>query len=137
MTVEHFEKLCECAEQCLSRYHIPGVAIGVLSDGEIQGRGLGVTNTDHPLPVEEGTLFQIGSITKTFTATVIMQLVEAGKLGLDAAVIEYLPEFKVADQATSREVTADASGWLGWGPLRRYGRWRGCITQVRRSVGRV
>ncbi len=115
---KRFEKLCECAEQCLSRYHIPGVAIGVLIDGEIQGRGLGVTNTDHPLPVEEGTLFQIGSITKTFTGTVIMQLVEAGKLELDAAVIDYLPEFKVADEATSREVTirhllTHLGGWDG------------------------
>ena len=93
MTVEHFEKLCECAEQCLSRYHIPGVAIGVLSDGEIQGRGLGVTNTDHPLPVEEGTLFQIGSITKTFTATGIFQLRDQGKLSIDDPLTKHIPEF--------------------------------------------
>ncbi len=116
--VDHFDKLCECAEQSMSRHRIPGVAIGVLSGGEIQGRGFGVTNAAHPLPVEEGTLFQIGSITKTFTGTVIMQLVEAGKLELDGPVVDYLPNFRVADDVTSREVTirhllTHLGGWDG------------------------
>ena len=115
---KRFEKLCEYAEQQLSRYGIPGAAIGVLSGGKIQGRGFGVTNTDHPLPVDAGTLFQIGSITKTFTGTVIMQLIEAGKLELDATVIDYLPDFRVADDSTSREVTirhllTHLGGWDG------------------------
>jgi CubicO group peptidase (beta-lactamase class C family) len=39
-------------------------------------RGFGVTNLDHPLPVTADTLFQVGSITKTFTGTVVLQLVE-------------------------------------------------------------
>ncbi|MEJ2132359.1 MAG: serine hydrolase, partial [Gammaproteobacteria bacterium] len=71
-----------------------------------------------PLPVEKGTLFQIGSITKTFTGTVIMQLIEAGKLTLDGKVVEYLPDFRVADETTSQNVTirhllTHLGGWDG------------------------
>jgi CubicO group peptidase (beta-lactamase class C family) len=97
---------------------IPGVAVGVLCQGETHTAGFGVTNVDHPLPVTDETLFQIGSITKTFTGTAIMRLVEMGKLDLDATVRTYVPEFKVSDdtaasQATIRHLLTHTGGWEG------------------------
>jgi len=99
-------------------YAIPGIAVGVLHKGDTFSRGFGVTNVDNPLPVTSETLFQIGSITKTFTGTAIMRLVELGKLELDATVRTYLPEFKVLDeaaaaQATIRHLLTHVGGWVG------------------------
>src|SRR4051812_50111493 len=57
---------------------IPGCAIGVLDGGEETVGGLGVTSVEHPLEVDGDTLFQTGSITKTFTGTLVMRLLPAG-----------------------------------------------------------
>jgi CubicO group peptidase (beta-lactamase class C family) len=97
---------------------IPGVVVGILQDGEVSTAGFGVTNTDHPLPVTEETLFQIGSITKTFTCLAVMRLVEAGKLDLDATVRSCLPDFAVVDEtasarATVRHLLTHMGGWVG------------------------
>ena len=83
----------------MSRYHVPGVAVGILHDGTVDVDGWGVTSVEHPLPVDADTLFQIASVTKTITATVIMRLVEQGKIRLDAPVRTYIPDFKVRDEA--------------------------------------
>jgi CubicO group peptidase (beta-lactamase class C family) len=77
-----------------------------------------VTNVDHPLPVTDRTLFQIGSISKTFTGTAMMRLIEQGKVRLDAPVRTYLPDFAVRDRIASRDVTVldlltHMSGWEG------------------------
>src|SRR5207302_7268284 len=73
----------------------PGAAVGIQLRGRSYANGFGVTNVDNPLPVNTDTLFQIGSTTKTFTATAIMRLVERGKVALDAPVRRYLPEFRL------------------------------------------
>ena len=70
------------------------------------------------MPVTDETLFQIGSITKTVTATAMMRLVEQGKLELKATVREYLPDFRVRDVDASARVTVwhlltHLSGWTG------------------------
>ncbi len=97
---------------------IPGAAVGVIWDGKEYVQGYGVTNVDYPTPVDGDTLFRIGSTTKTFTGTTLMQLVEAGKVKLDAPVRHYLPDFKVADRTASREATVrnlvqHSVGWIG------------------------
>src|SRR5215213_4957743 len=95
---------------------IPGVAIGVIAGDREHARGFGVTNVDHPLPVDTDTLFQIGSTTKTFTGTAVMRLVEHGKLDLEAPVRTYLPNFRVADPRVServrlRHLVTHTAGW--------------------------
>lgn len=97
---------------------VPGVAVGVILGDREHAAGFGVTNVDHPLPVDADTLFQIGSTTKTYTGTALMRLVDDGKLDLDAPVREYLPEFRVADEAVSEAVTVrhlvtHTAGWFG------------------------
>jgi CubicO group peptidase (beta-lactamase class C family) len=113
-----FDQLCAFVEKTMKRRGIPGVAVGVLCQGKTDTAGFGVTNVDHSLPVTDETLFQIGSITKTFTSLAVMRLVEQGKLDLDATVRTYLPGFCVADetasaQATVRHLLIHTAGWAG------------------------
>lgn len=113
-----FDQLCEFVTGVMAKAKVPGVAVGLLHRDETYTAGLGVTNVDHPLPVTDETLFQIGSITKTFTGLAMLRLVEMGKLDLDATVRAYLPDFRVADeiassQATLRHLLTHTSGWEG------------------------
>lgn len=113
-----FNALVTLAEAKMAEHHVPGVAIGILDNGVMRVRGLGVTNVEDPLPVNEHTVFPIASISKTFAATAMMRLVEQGKVDLQAPVRTYLPEFKVQDPAVSRDVTVwnlltHTSGWEG------------------------
>lgn len=114
----NWDRLVEFVATIMKKKNVPGVAVGILHQGETRTAGFGVTNVDHPLSVTDETLFQIGSITKTFTGTAIMRLVEMGKLDLEATVRTYVPDFKVvdeaaADQATIHHLLTHMSGWVG------------------------
>src|SRR5262245_50703877 len=100
-----FDRLVALAEAQMREYRVPGVALGVLHNGSISVRGLGVTNVEDPLPITEHTVFPIASISKTFAATLAMRLVEQGKLDLKAPIRKYLPDFRVQDEAASRDAT--------------------------------
>ena len=113
-----FTGLCSFVKDNMTDWGIPGISIGVYYKGITRSAGFGVTNVDHPQPVSEKTLFQIGSITKTFTGTAVMRLIEMGKLALDATVRTYLPDFKVDDETTASQVTirhllTHSCGWVG------------------------
>src|SRR5580704_19304182 len=112
-----FRALDERIEAAMKRYHVPGVAVGVCWQGHEHVRGFGVTNVDHPLPVDADTLFRIGSTTKTFTATAMMRLVEQGRVDLRAPVRTYLPDLALSDEAVANSVTVrqlmnHSAGWL-------------------------
>src|SRR5829696_3425339 len=104
-------------EAAMAQLQIPGVAVGVYYQGQEYVRGYGVTNVDYPRPVDENTLFRIGSTTKTFTGTTTMRLVEQGLLDLNAPVRTYLPTLKLADPAaervTVRQLLNHSAGWVG------------------------
>ena len=100
-----FDALASLAEAKMKEYGVPGVALGIVADGGTTIRGLGVTNVEDPLPVTGHTVFPIASISKTFATTAMMRLVEQGKVDLKAPVRTYLPDFKVRDEAASRDVT--------------------------------
>jgi len=113
-----FERLAALVTDKMNEHQVPGVSFAILRDGVITSRGFGVTNVDHPLPVTDRTLFQIGSVSKTFTGTAIMRLVEQGKVRLDAPVRTYIPGFTVRDAIASRDVTVldlltHMGGWEG------------------------
>jgi len=102
----------------MARRHVPGVAIGIVHRDEEVIVTRGVTSVEHPLDVDATTLFQVGSRTKTFTATALMRQVEAGRLDLDAPLVEYLPEFALGIPEYTRRVTprhllTHTGGWLG------------------------
>ncbi|OBK10337.1 serine hydrolase domain-containing protein [Mycobacterium asiaticum] len=113
-----FEELDAKIRAGMKAYAIPGVAVAVWAGGQEYVKGYGVTNVDHPLPVDGDTVFRIGSTTKTFTATVMMRLVEQGKVDLDSPVRRYIPDFAVADESVSAVVTVrqllnHTGGWDG------------------------
>jgi CubicO group peptidase (beta-lactamase class C family) len=113
-----FRALDERIEAAMKRFRVPGVAVGVYWQGREHLRGFGVTNVDHPLPVDADTLFRIGSTTKTFTGTAMMGLVEQGKVDLAVPARTYLPDFALADEAVAKSVTVrqllnHSAGWLG------------------------
>lgn len=90
----------------IPRHEVPGATMAVLRNNKIIATAAaGVTSVNTRVPVTDDTLFQIGSITKPFTATLIMQLIDQGRLSLDEPVQTYLPEFRVADLDVSRRVT--------------------------------
>jgi CubicO group peptidase (beta-lactamase class C family) len=83
----------------ISKGHVPGFAIGVVKNGNlIYAKGFGVARLGTNTPVTTKSLFHMASVTKTFVATAIMQLVEQGKIDLDAPLTKYLPYFKLNDE---------------------------------------
>ncbi|HEX5466837.1 MAG TPA: serine hydrolase domain-containing protein [Candidatus Limnocylindrales bacterium] len=101
----------------MSRWQVPGAALGIVLDDQELVRCAGVTNVDHPLLVTDRTLFQIGSTTKTMTATLVMQHVAAGELDLDAPLRRYLDIRLGRDDwaaaLTVRHLLTHMSGWDG------------------------
>ena len=120
-TDSRFDALVALAEARMTEHGVPGVALGVVSDGAVSIRGMGVTNVEDPLPVTAHTVFPIASISKTFAATAMMRLVEQGKVDLRAPVRTYLPEFRVRDDAASRNATV-------WHLLTHLGGWEGQVS---------
>lgn len=89
----------------MQRWNVPGLVIGVLHQGRRDIRAYGVASTETQQPVRGDTLFQVGSISKLFTATLVMRMVEAGRLDLDRPILEYLPELRLADRAAQSQIT--------------------------------
>lgn len=103
----HWERrLAELA----SRHRVPGAQLGILridpdGEDELVEAAFGVLNknTGHRTTTE--SLFQIGSISKVWTTTVAMQLVDEGLIDLDAPIVEVLPDLKLADPDVTKQVT--------------------------------
>src|SRR5579859_4459727 len=75
----------------MPRLHIPGLSLAVVQDGKvIKTKGYGLANMELNVPATPTTIYQIQSMTKQFTATGIMMLVEEGKVGLDDRIGKYL-----------------------------------------------
>ncbi len=113
-----FAELGERVTAGMERLRVPGVAVGVLFDGGAYTAGFGVTSLENPLPVTDTTLFQIGSTSKTVTATAAMRLVEQGRLDLDTPVRAYLPDLRLRDESVAARVTlrhlfTHTGGWVG------------------------
>lgn len=78
----------------MSATHVPGVSIAVVEDGKLAwATGFGFADLENNVPASEHTLFRLASISKSLTATAAMQLVERGKIELDAPVQKYCPAF--------------------------------------------
>ena len=112
-------------KQQLKRLNVPGAALAIVEGDQIvHQRSFGQTRPGGTPPSPQ-TPFVLGSVTKSFTALAVMQLVEAGRVDLDAPVQRYLPWFRVADprataQMTVRQLLNQTSGLSsasGWAPL--------------------
>ena len=116
-----FEALVTLTRAKMTEFGVPGVALGVVHNGTVSIRGIGITNVEDSLPVTPHTVFPIASISKTFAATAMMRLVEQGKVDLRAPVQKYIPEFRVRDPAATREATV-------WHLLTHTGGWEGQVS---------
>lgn len=103
--------------QQMKRYHVPGVSIAVVDNQRlIWAKGFGYANREKRIPAGAETVYQVGSISKLFTATAVMQLVDRGKINLDAPIRTYLPGFAMksrwtdASPITPRELLSHHAG---------------------------
>jgi D-alanyl-D-alanine carboxypeptidase len=96
----------------MQRRHIPGVSIAIVRDGKlVKAKGYGLANQELSVTATEHTVYQLASITKTFTATAIMMLVEDGRLSLDDKIVEKLRDLPSAWKAvTVRHLLSHTSG---------------------------
>jgi CubicO group peptidase (beta-lactamase class C family) len=100
-TLERMDRVIEVG---MERSGMPGFAVAVVAGGEIvHARGFGDAGSDRPVTPQ--TPFLLGSTSKSFTALAAMQLVDAGKLDLDAPARRYVPEFRLADQRAANRIT--------------------------------
>ncbi len=91
---------------CLMRqYNVPGAVLGILNNGQIIDVASGVLNQATLVPATPDALFQIGSVTKVWTATMIMQLIDEGRLALEMPVAEALPGFALSDPEAAKAIT--------------------------------
>ncbi|NRQ36358.1 beta-lactamase family protein [Nonomuraea sp. NN258] len=91
--------------ELIAEYDVPGAAVAYLHQGETREFAAGTLNRDTGVEVTTDALFQIGSVTKLYTATLLMRQVERGRLTLDTPVRAVLPEFAVSDPRASAAVT--------------------------------
>jgi CubicO group peptidase (beta-lactamase class C family) len=97
-----FEQLVKSA---MERENIPGMAVAVARDGEmIYAAGFGDKDRSTGAPVDKDTLFGIASVSKSFTAMAIMQLVDAGKLSVDDPVVKHVPEFSLGGRKETGDI---------------------------------
>ena len=111
--------VAEFVEAAAEEFGMPGVAVGVWFDGHQTYACDGVTSLENPLPVDRDTLFLVGSVTKTFTATALMCLVASGHVALEAPVTRYLPELGLAGPPDASQITVlnllNHTSGLDWG----------------------
>ena len=98
--------LDEYIQKVMRDWEVPGLAIAVVKDDKIVlAKGFGTQEIGGETPVDEHTLFAIGSSTKAFTAAALAMLVDEGKLTWDDKVTDYLPDFQLFDPWVTREMT--------------------------------
>jgi CubicO group peptidase (beta-lactamase class C family) len=97
--------VADLLEDRSAKHGVTGAVLAVLQGDETFETATGVVNRNTGVEATTDSVFQIGSITKLFTATLVMQLVDEGLVNLDSPVRRYLPEFQVADAHASAEVT--------------------------------
>jgi CubicO group peptidase (beta-lactamase class C family) len=90
----------------------PGCAVAIMKDGRIVHKGgYGLADLDHDVPITPSTIFQVGSLSKQFTAAAIVLLAQDGKLALDDEVRKHLPEFPdFGERITIRHLLHHTSG---------------------------
>ena len=103
--IKDLDEIDSYVQEQMQRSSIPGLSYAIIQKGEIiHMNAFGVANPEGTLMTPQTPLY-IGSVGKTFTALAIRQLVNGGKLDLNAAVIDYIPSFMAADPDAARQIT--------------------------------
>ena len=104
--------------ELLAAHEVPAASFAVLLNGRVFATAYGLLSKATGVEATTDAVFQIGSITKLWTTSLAMQLVDEGKLGLDDPVCAHLPDFKLADEnatavITVRQLMTHTSGFGG------------------------
>ena len=92
-------------EEMVRDWGIPGAAVVVIQDDEITfAEGFGVKEIGGSDPVDENTIFAVGSTSKAFTAAAIAMLVDEGKVGWDDPIVDHVPIFQLSDPYITRDL---------------------------------
>jgi CubicO group peptidase (beta-lactamase class C family) len=102
----------------IEEYDVPAAAVAVLAGGEVVDHAAGILSMSTGVGATPDSIFQIGSVTKLWTSSLVLQLVDEGRVDLDATVRTYLPEFRIADEdaasrITVRQLLTHTSGFEG------------------------
>ncbi len=105
------QSLDELITDCMEKNHIPGIGFGIsFQEGEIIEEYYGFSNLEYDSPVNNNSIFAIGSITKTFTAIAILNLIEEKKLNLSDKLSKFFPEFTNSNIITIDKLLNHSSG---------------------------
>lgn len=100
------QEIEQVAKQVMDTYQMPGMALAIVNkDQVLYQQTFGVKESQQPGQVSASTLFKIASVSKQFTTAALALLVDEGKIDWDDPVIDYLPEFRVADAWVTRHFT--------------------------------
>jgi CubicO group peptidase (beta-lactamase class C family) len=99
------EQLQQLLDESIAKHNVPGVSAAILHRGDVVTAAAGVANVDTGVNLTPDTLMHIGSITKVFNATLVMQLVDEGLINLDERVVRYLPDLRLKDQNALKQMT--------------------------------
>lgn len=103
---DELEGLDAFIELAMKEYGVPGASVAVVKNGEvIYQKGFGVRNAAGKDKVDGDTVFQLASVTKTFTAASVASMVDRGKIGFDEEVIKIIPDFALMDPYSTRYTT--------------------------------
>lgn len=100
-----YDNIDAYARKVRREWNIPGYALAVVKDGEVVlAKGYGVKERGKKEPVDANTVFQIGSVSKSFTAALMSMMVDEGKVRWEDKVKDLLPEFSLLDKEIEAEV---------------------------------
>jgi CubicO group peptidase (beta-lactamase class C family) len=114
---DSISKLDAFITKALKQYQVPGAAVAVVQDGKpVLLKGYGVRDVTKAGAIDENTIFQLASVTKTLTGAAAATVVDEGKLDWDTPIFNYLPEFVGYDPymtrfLTERDLLAQRTGW--------------------------
>lgn len=120
------------AQSVMQEQGIPGMTIALAKNGSIlYSQGYGVSDLSTQEPTQPDMIFEIGSITKQFTAALIMKLQEQGKLHVDDSISLYLPEYNFPPAITLRMMLTHTSGLANFTDFSQLGDWvRNGVTEA-------
>ncbi|HLK61479.1 MAG TPA: serine hydrolase domain-containing protein, partial [Chthonomonadaceae bacterium] len=108
----HADRVDDVVKAQMQKRHIPGLSVAVVRDGKpVLMRGYGLADVERNVRASPDTVYELGSITKQFTAMAILMLVEEGKLGLDDKIRAFLSDLPAAwSEVTVRNLLTHTSG---------------------------
>lgn len=108
------QRLDAAIKQAMTTTGVPGAIVGIWGPDGDYVRAFGVADKSTRAPMKTDFYSRIGSVTKTFTVTAVLQLADEGKLGLDDPVAEYVPGVPLGDRITLRQLARMQSGLFNY-----------------------